>query len=199
MSGEGRHAEQIFRHIPDLVALPRAFPDFGFQFLLELAQLAFGDLARLFGLHPFDGEAESAGKIEREIDLVAAERVRRLVIGHELAGDLAVRRHQRNERQRADAFLFDNGCNCLRQIGMLDVIDADGLRICFVGSPGRMAVNGGAIAVGQSAPGNEPHRAGFVEAEHRGAAAMQGPQDSVDRRLVDELRDSARESLLVNS
>jgi hypothetical protein len=101
---EIRHAEQVLGDIPDAVALQRAPFDLGFELFAELAQLAFDDVARVLGLHAFHGKAELARQGQRQIDILAGKFARRVVIGHELADELAAG-HHRDEGKRADAFL----------------------------------------------------------------------------------------------
>jgi hypothetical protein len=48
-----------------------------------------------------------------------------------------------------------------------------------------VAVGGAAIRFRQAAPGDEPHLVGLVEAQDRGAAAMQRGEDGIERRVVD--------------
>ena len=62
----------------------------------------------MFGLDPLHSEAEPACNIERKVDLLARKGLRGPIVGHEPSGQLAVRRHQRNERERPDA--FPHGC-----------------------------------------------------------------------------------------
>ena len=82
-------SEQIFRDVPDPVALQCPALDFFFEFFAEQAQFCFDAQARLFGSHAFQGEAELARQRQRKLDFLRIELSRRIVIDRELAGEPA--------------------------------------------------------------------------------------------------------------
>ena len=135
---EIRHREQIFRHVPDAIALERAAFDFLLEPFAEHAQFGLDAQARLFGAHTLDGEAELPRQRQRELHCLAVERPRRVVIDHEPADEPALG-HQRDESERADAFLLDDGLERRLELGAIDVGHADRLGIGVVERPGRMA------------------------------------------------------------
>src|SRR5690606_25703286 len=109
-------------------------------------------------------EAELTRHRDRKLDGFAVKRARRVVIRHELADGFAIR-GDRNESERANSFRADGVLQVARKFGFVDIVDADRLRIALAGAPGRMTVHGLAVGFRQSAPGDEAHYAGFIEAQ----------------------------------
>src|SRR5579864_5043825 len=84
---EIRYREQVFRDVPDAIALKRAPFNFLLEPFAEHAQFGLDAQARLFGAHALDGEAELPGQRERQLDGLAVDRPRRVVIDHAFADE----------------------------------------------------------------------------------------------------------------
>ncbi len=139
---------------------------------------------RVLGAHLLDAETQMPRKGERNVGLIQRERVRPIIVGHELA-DQAASLAQRNEGGGADPLRAHRGLEIVAKIGLLDVSHADRRRIDCVKRPRRVAFDGGPIAIGQAAPGNEPHHARLVGEQDRRTLAVQGAQDRRHRGIID--------------
>ena len=103
------------------------------------------DAARLLCADPFHAESKLAANRDGEFELGIRENMGSVVVGHELADELPAG-NQRDECERADPFRFDRRPKRFIKIGTLDVIDADGLGVLGIRRPGRVSVNGPAVA-----------------------------------------------------
>ena len=139
---------------------------------------------RFFDAHPLQAEAELAGYRQGQLGLARIKGVRRVVVGHELADQLAAG-NQRNECERTDAFRRDDRLEGIRQVGAGDIVKVDGQRIACICSPWRMAVDGLAIAVRQPAPGDKAHRLRIIEQQDGGARAAERLGDRIEGGFVD--------------
>ena len=99
--------------------------------------------------------------------------------------------HERDERERADALLADDALEGRLEPGAGDVVHQHGRRFLDVPRPGRVPFGGGAIAVGQPAPGPEAEHAVVVGEQDRGAICPGRFEECVESRfedLVERLR-----------
>ena len=176
--------EQVFRDVPNSIALQRALFNFRLQPLADRAQLGFHAGARLVRQHALDGEAKLTRQRQSQIDVFAAEFARRVVIRHEFADQPAFG-HQRNESQRADAFSFHSAADQGIEFDDGSIGQTDRLGIGFACRPRRMAFDGAAIAIRQAAPSGKAHDPGQVVTQDRRPAAMQRRGDRIQSRIVD--------------
>ena len=161
------------------VPVPRAHPS-GVERKAEARLVAAHGLV---GPHAFDCEGDLLGNGQRERGFGRVERVRRSVVAHELAQH-AVSHSQRNERQGANSFGAERGAKGREVRRALDVADADRLRIGRVGCPGRVAVDGGAVGVRQSPPGDESDDVMRIEQENRGPLDTEAVAERIECRIV---------------
>jgi hypothetical protein len=131
-----------------------------------------------------DAEPELPGDGKRELHLGIREAMRRVVVNHELA-DQPAARDERNERERLDALGLDNDPEIAREIGRADIVNSDRFGVLCIGSPGRMALDGRAIPIGEAAPGHEPHHPCVVEQQDRCALAAKRCNNRLERGIVD--------------
>ncbi len=102
------------------------------------------------GADAFDAEAELTRDGDCKIDLGARERMGVVIVGHELA-DQTARQRQWDEGERVNALRDHHPLERFGKCSMRHVIDADRLRVCDIGIPGRVAVDSAPVRLGQSA------------------------------------------------
>src|SRR5262245_39865015 len=90
---------------------------------------------KFIGAFAINAEGELAGDGQAERDIVVADNVRSIEIRHELADELSTG-DERDERDRADAFVFDDGFERVIYFSHVNIVEANRLRIFFVGLPG---------------------------------------------------------------
>jgi hypothetical protein len=135
----------------------------------------------------------------REEHLAIAPDVRLVVVQHELA-EQAPSADERDEGERRDALLAYSALELGPEAGCGDVVDEHRLRILRSRGPRRVALRGGAIAVGKTAPGAEAEDAVAAVEQHRGALGAGGGEERVERggqHLVERsrARDGVREAV----
>ena len=90
---------------------------------------------------------------------------------------------ERDERQRADALPADGALERRLEPRAGDVVHEHGRRILDVLRPRRVSLGGGAIAVGEPAPGAETGHAVVVGEQHRGPVGAGRFEERVERRF----------------
>jgi hypothetical protein len=143
---------------------------------------------RFIGALAVDAEGKLAAGGNGKSHLAGLEDMRRVIIGHELADQLAVR-DQGNKRYRADAFGKDGLAERVRKLGLADVCDEDRLRIAYVGSPGRMTFHGGASSVARAR--EQPRSASrrhyrTAESTRAGTATLPKSRRALHRKFQEE-------------
>ena len=88
------------------------------------------------------------------------------------------------ERESFNLFRPEGLFKRVWEVRLLDILDANGLRILGITRPWQVAFNGAAIPIQQATPRSEPHCAGVVEEEDRGSAAVQRASHSVQSCFV---------------
>src|SRR5215475_4018728 len=89
---------------------------------------------KFFGAFAFNAEGELPGDGQTEREFVITENVGRVEIRHELADELPTG-DERDERERADAFAFDDGFERVVYFSLVNIVNANRLQISFVGLP----------------------------------------------------------------
>src|SRR5262245_56778583 len=138
---------------------------------------------KFFGAFAINTEGELPGDGQTEREFAVAKNVGRVEIRYYLADELSTG-DEREERERADALAFDYGFERVVYFSQVNIVNANRLQISFVCLPRRMAFNGVAITVGQTAPAGKPHHAGVVQEQDRSAVAPQGAENRVQRRGI---------------
>src|SRR5262245_65439707 len=109
--------------------------------------------------------------------------MRGIKIGHELADQFTTRFH-RHERQCADALRQNGRLQSRIDIGALDVIDRDRLRVSRVPRPWRMALNSLSVGLRKAARADEGHNPLLVDKQNCRALAAKCASDGVERSIV---------------
>src|SRR5690606_28013046 len=130
-----------------------------------------------------DAEAKLVRDVHREIRFLLRIEMRPLVIGHELADNLAVL-DQRDERQRCNPFLLDRVLDGASDLRLVYILDEDWIRIAVMGLPWRVPGRRLPVGFGKAAPCHELHLASLVKQQYRRAAAGQRGADSVKGGLI---------------
>src|SRR5262245_39581264 len=89
---------------------------------------------KLLGAFAINAKCEPPRDGQTESDFVVAGDVGRVEIRHELADELSTG-DERYESERADALAFDDGFERVAYISHVNVVNANRLRIFFVGLP----------------------------------------------------------------
>src|SRR5262249_15596026 len=89
---------------------------------------------KFLGAFAINAEGELPGDGQPESELVVAEHVRPVEQYHELADEL-FRRNERDECERADSLVFYDGFKRVVYFSHANIVNANRLRIFFIGLP----------------------------------------------------------------
>src|SRR5579862_5512986 len=99
--------------------------------------------------------------------------MRTVEIGHQLSDELSIRK-QWNEGTGVDTFSQYCVLKPFVELGRVDIVDTDGLRVSIVTFPWRMSLSRFAVVFGQAQPTDEAHGASFIVEQNRYPLALQG-------------------------